>query len=88
MAVPDRDTITSTVIGCLADVLEVDPATISAGQTFKELEADSLHLVEFSYEIERIYREQVGEFTVNDEDLAALTSVNDAINYVYDALHS
>lgn len=85
---PGRDEITTTVIACLADVLEVDAGTISPSQTFKDLEADSLHLVEFSYELERIYREQVGEFTVNDEDLASLTSVSDAIDYVFNALNS
>jgi acyl carrier protein len=88
MSATDRDAITQTVIACLADVLEVDASSISVRQSFKELEADSLHLVEFSYEIERIYREQVGEFTVNDEDLASLTSVSDAIDYVYNALHA
>lgn len=88
MSAPGRDEITTTVIACLAEVLEVEPGTISASQTFKELEADSLHLVEFSYELERIYRELVGEFTVNDEDLASLASVSDAIDYVFNALHS
>ncbi|MSO59119.1 MAG: acyl carrier protein [Ilumatobacteraceae bacterium] len=85
---PDRATISTTVTACLATVLEVDASTISETQLFKEdLNADSLHLVEFSYEIERIFSEMTGDFTVKDEDLATLKTVGDTVNYVYAALH-
>jgi len=84
---PDRATISATVTACLATVLEVDANTISETQLFKEdLNADSLHLVEFSYEIERIFSEMTGNFTVDDDDLAELTTVGDTIDYVYAAL--
>lgn len=84
---PDRATISVTVTACLAAVLEVDANSISETQLFKEdLNADSLHLVEFSYEIERIFSEMTGDFTVNDDDLAELKTVGDTIDYVYAAL--
>ena len=84
---PDRATISATVTACLATVLEVDANSISETQLFKEdLNADSLHLVEFSYEIERIFSEMTGDFTVDDDDLAELKKVGDTIDYVYAAL--
>ncbi len=87
-SLPDRATISLTVSACLATVLEVDVGTISETQLFKEdLNADSLHLVEFSYEIERIFSEMTGDFTVNDEDLATLKTVGDTVNYVFAVLH-
>lgn len=87
MTAIDRDTVRATVIKCLATVLEMEPSAISEGQSFKDdLGADSIALVEFVFDLESEFSAMVGEFTVDDEDLQALATVGDAVDYVVAAL--
>jgi acyl carrier protein len=69
----------------LADILEVDPASISEGQSFvDDLEADSLALIELVEALEEELGERSVGFRIEDEDLQDLKSVRDAVDYVYD----
>ena len=89
MSAIDRDTIRATVVKCLAAVLEIEPGTITESQSFKDdLGADSIALVEFVFDLESEFSAMVGEFTVDDEDLQALATVGDAVDYVVAALGS
>jgi len=89
MAEIDRETVRTTVVKCLATVLEMDPSAISEGQSFKDdLGADSIALVEFVFDLESEFSAMVGEFTVDDEDLQKLATVGDAVDYVLSALGS
>jgi acyl carrier protein len=66
-----------------ATVLEVAPATVSRGTRFKaDLRADSLALVEIAQIVEDALLPQAPPgFRIEDEDLAALDSVGDAVDY-------
>lgn len=69
----------------LADILEVEPNTISEGQSFSaDLEADSLALIELVEALEEDVSERTVGFRVEDEDLEDLKTVRDAVDYVYD----
>jgi acyl carrier protein len=67
----------------LADILEIDPATISEGASFSEdLNADSLALIELVEGLEEELGERTVGFRVEDEDLEDLKTVRDAVDYV------
>ena len=69
----------------LADILEIDPATITEGQSFADdLDADSLALIELVEALEEELGERSVGFRIEDEDLADLKSVRDAVDYVND----
>ncbi|MCU1502962.1 MAG: acpP [Ilumatobacteraceae bacterium] len=81
----DRDAVFEIVRGNLADILEIDPATISQGQSFvDDLDADSLALIELVEALEEELSERSVGFRIEDEDLADLKTVRDAVDYVYD----
>jgi acyl carrier protein len=89
MAAIDRETVSATVVKCLAAVLEIEPSTITESQSFKDdLGADSIALVEFVFDLESEFSAMVGEFSVDDEDLQKLATVGDAVDYVVAALGS
>ena len=68
----------------LADILEIDPATISEGQSLADdLEADSLALIELVEALEEELSERTVGFRIDDEDLADLKTVRDAVDYVH-----
>jgi acyl carrier protein len=68
----------------LSDILEIDPSTISEGQSFiDDLEADSLALIELVEALEEELGERSVGFRIDDEDLQDLKSVRDAVDYVY-----
>jgi acyl carrier protein len=68
----------------LADILEIEPGTISEGQSFADdLDADSLALIELVEGIEEEVSERTVGFRIEDEDLEDLKSVRDAVDYVY-----
>lgn len=68
----------------LADILEIEPDTIAEGQSFvDDLDADSLALIELVEAIEESLSERTGGFRIEDEDLADLKTVRDAVDYVY-----
>ena len=67
----------------LADILEIDPDTISEGASFSEdLNADSLALIELVEGLEEELGERTVGFRVEDEDLEELKTVRDAVDYV------
>jgi len=81
----DRDTIFGIVRDRLADILEIDPAGISEGQSFADdLEADSLALIELVEGIEEELSERTVGFRIEDEDLEDLKTVRDAVDYVWE----
>ena len=80
----DRDAVFEIVRGNLADILEIDPATISQGQSFvDDLDADSLALIELVEALEEELSERSVGFRIEDEDLVDLKTVRDAVDYVY-----
>ncbi len=81
----DRDAVFEIVRGNLADILEIDPGTIGQGQSFvDDLDADSLALIELVEALEEELSERCAGFRIEDEDLADLKTVRDAVDYVYD----
>jgi len=80
-----RDEIFEIVRDRLADILEIEPATISEGQSFvDDLDADSLALIELVEALEEELSERTTGFRINDEDLADLKTVRDAVDYVHE----
>ena len=81
----DRPAVFEIVRATLAAILEVDPATISEGQSFvDDLDADSLALIELVEALEEDLAERSVGFRIEDEDLVDLKTVRDAVDYVYD----
>jgi acyl carrier protein len=67
----------------LSEILEIDEATITRDATFADdLGADSLALIELVEALEEDIGERTVGFTVDDEDLADLHTVGDAVDYV------
>jgi len=81
----DRSGVFEIVRANLADILEIDPATISEGQSFvDDLDADSLALIELVEALEEDLAERSVGFRIEDEDLVDLKTVRDAVDYVLD----
>lgn len=84
-----RDEIFEIVRDRLADILEIDPSTISEGQSFADdLEADSLALIELVESLEEELSERTVGFRIEDEDLEDLKTVRDAVDYVHERTRS
>lgn len=67
----------------LADILEVDPESIPEGASFADdLDADSLALIELVEALEEELGERTVGFRIEDEDMADLKTVRDAVDYV------
>ncbi len=81
----DRSEIFEIVRDRLADILEIEPSTISEGQSFvDDLDADSLALIELVEALEEELSERTVGFRIDDEDLADLKTVRDAVDYVHE----
>ena len=81
----DRHAVFELIRDRLADILEIDPDGISEGDSFADdLEADSLALIELVEALEEELGERSVGFRIEDEDLADLKSVRDAVDYVHD----
>ncbi len=79
----ERDEIFEIVRDRLADILEIEPATITEGQSFvDDLDADSLALIELVEALEEQLGDRIADFRIDDEDLEDLKTVRDAIDYV------
>jgi len=79
-----RDEIFEIVRDRLADILEIEPGTISEGQSFvDDLDADSLALIELVEALESEVGDRTVGFRIDDEDLADLKTVRDAVDYVH-----
>ena len=69
----------------LADILEIDESRITMEASFTEdLSADSLALIELVEAIEQELEDRAEGFRIEDEDLAELRTVRDAVDYVVD----
>ncbi len=81
----EREEVFGIVRDRLSDILEIDPSTISEGQSFvDDLEADSLALIELVEALEEELGERSVGFRIEDEALQDLKTVRDAVDYVYD----
>jgi acyl carrier protein len=80
----DRNGVFEIVRANLADILEIDPASISEGQSFTDdLDADSLALIELVEALEEELGERSVALRIEDEDLVDLKTVRDAVDYVF-----
>ncbi len=79
----DRQQVFELIRGCLADILEISPDTITEGASFgDDLGADSLALIELVEALEEELSERTVGFRIDDEDLEDLKTVRDAVDYV------
>lgn len=79
----ERPEVLQLVKDRLADILEIDPASIDEGDSFAEdLHADSLALIELVEALEDELGERSVGFRIEDEDLEDLKTVRDAVDYV------
>jgi acyl carrier protein len=79
----DRGEVVDLIRDQLADILEIEPAGISEGDSFADdLEADSLALIELVEGLEEELSERSVSFRIDDEDLEDLKTVRDAVDYV------
>ena len=73
----------------LAEILEIDESRITLDSKFSDdLDADSLALIELVEALEEELGERTVGFTFDDEDLADLHTVRDAVDYVVGRLGS
>ena len=81
----ERQEVFELVRDRLADILEIEPSSISEGQSFvDDLEADSLALIELVEALEEELSERTVGFHIEDEDLQDMKTVRDAVDYVYE----
>ncbi len=79
----DRQQVFELIRDRLADILEIEPSTISEGASFNDdLDADSLALIELVEALEEELGERTVGFRIDDEDLEDLKTVRDAVDYV------
>jgi len=71
----------------LSEILEIDDSRVVREARFSEdLAADSLALIELVEVLEQELGERTVGFSVDDEDLADLKTVGDAVDYVVSRL--
>ena len=79
----DADEIFRIIRERLADILEIDEARITMEASFSDdLSADSLALIELVEALEHELEDRTAGFRIEDEDLADLRTVRDAVDYV------
>ena len=77
------DEILAVLQGAVATVLELDPASVNRETRFKaDLKADSLALVEIVEIVEETLAPLArAGFHIEDEDLDAMVTIGDAVDY-------
>lgn len=79
----DGDEVFRIIRERLADILEIDEDRITMEASFSEdLSADSLALIELVEALEQELEDRAEGFRIEDEDLADLRTVRDAVEYV------
>jgi acyl carrier protein len=78
----DRAAILELVRDELAEILEKSPGEITEDESFEDLGADSLALIELVEALEESLATYAAGFHIDDEDLEGLVSVRDAVDYV------
>jgi acyl carrier protein len=77
------DEVLSVIRERLAEILEIDENRITREARFgDDLDADSLALIELVEALEDELGERTVGFRIDDEDLADLATVGDAVDYV------
>src|SRR5436190_10591023 len=77
------DDVLAIIRDRLAEILEIDEDRITRESRFAEdLEADSLALIELVEALEQELGERTVGFSIDDEDLADLHTVREAVDYV------
>ncbi|MHB1855368.1 MAG: acyl carrier protein [Acidimicrobiales bacterium] len=85
----DRQAVFEIIRDRLADILEIDPSTITESASLGEdLDADSLALIELVEALEEELGERTVGFRIEDEDMEDLKTVRDAVDYVVAKLGS
>jgi acyl carrier protein len=78
-----REEVFELVRTQLAEILEVDPASITENTAFVEdLHADSLHILQLVESLEAELGSRAPGFRINDEDLEDLVTVRDSVDYI------
>lgn len=73
--------IKARVYKVVEEVLDADAAVISDELSFqKDLEADSLDLVDLIMELEKEFEAEIGD--ISDEDAQSIQTVGEAIKYI------
>jgi len=73
--------IKARVYKVVEEVLDADAAAISDELSFqKDLEADSLDLVDLIMELEKEFEAEIGD--ISDEDAQSIQTVGEAIKYI------
>ena len=81
----DGDQVLRIIRERLADILEIEESRITLEASFAEdLSADSLALIELVEALEAELEHVAAGFRIEDEDLAELRTVRDAVEYVID----
>lgn len=79
----DGDRVFRIIRERLADILEIEESRITLEASFAEdLSADSLALIELVEALEAELEGDAEGFRIEDEDLAELRTVRDAVEYV------
>ncbi len=79
----DRDEVFRIIRERLADILEIDESRITLEASFADdLSADSLAVIELVEALEAELEDRAAGFRIEDEDLAELRTVRDAVDYV------
>jgi acyl carrier protein len=77
------DEVLSIIRDRLAEILEIDDDVVTLDSSFSDdLDADSLALIELVEALEEELGERTVGFTIDDDDLAELRTVRDAVDYV------
>ncbi|MEY4010033.1 MAG: acyl carrier protein [Actinobacteria bacterium] len=83
MAGIDRASVLGTVARHLADILETDASAITEDKSFvDDLGADSIALIELVDSLEQEFSATLDGFSFDDDELAQLKTVRDAVDYV------
>lgn len=80
---PGPDEVLAVIRERLAEILEIEEGAVTLDASFTEdLGADSLALIELVEALEEELGERTVGFTIDDDDLAELKTVRDAVDYV------
>lgn len=79
----DRNAVLNTVRTHLAEILEIETSVISETSSFADdLGADSIALIELVDSLEQEFSQTIPDFAFDDDDLAELRTVADAVDYI------
>lgn len=79
----DRNAVLNTVRTHLAEILEIEASAIAETSSFAEdLGADSIALIELVDSLEQEFSQSIPDFAFDDDDLADLRTVADAVDYI------